>query len=87
MDLIGLWPKLGEEAKSAYASDLRVGIVFIMLNFLSLVPFMWSLVRVWGDMVLMIDNLQVTLSVILFTMKLIIIRWKRTGMLELSRYI
>nr|XP_012220510.1 PREDICTED: uncharacterized protein LOC105671151 [Linepithema humile] len=79
LELVGLWPKIDEKVKNNFVSDLRVCIVFIIVTFLSVVPLVWSLVRVWGDMLLMIDNLQVTLPLIVVSMKLLIIRWKRSA--------
>lgn len=78
LKLIGLWPKT-EVVKKSHGSDIRVGLVFLMVIIASGVPLIWALMRVWGDMVLMIDNLRITLPLIVVSMKFIIMRWKRTG--------
>lgn len=82
LELVGLWPKTDETMKDNFVSDLRVCIVFVVVTLLSVIPLIWSLVRVWGDMILMIDNLQVTLPLVVVTLKLLIIRWKRSGVLK-----
>lgn len=80
LELIGLWPKTYEAAKKSHGSDIRVGLVFIMVVLGSGVPLIWALMRVWGDMVLMIDNLRITLPLIVVSVKFIIMRCKQTGM-------
>lgn len=82
LELIGLWPdcKTDEAAKKSHGSDIRVGLVFITVILASGIPLIWALLRVWGDMVLMIDNLRITLPLIVVLIKFVIMRWKRTGM-------
>ncbi|XP_011704777.1 PREDICTED: odorant receptor 22c-like, partial [Wasmannia auropunctata] len=79
LDLVGLWPKTNETVKYTFVSDLRVGIIFFIVTFLSIIPLLCSLVQVWGDMILIVDNLQVTLSLLAVSLKLVIMRWKRTA--------
>lgn len=82
LELIGLWPncKTDEATKKGHGSDIRVGLAFITVILVSGVPLIWALLRVWGDMVLMIDNLRITLPLIVVSIKFVIMRWKRTGM-------
>lgn len=79
LELVGLWPETDEVAKNNYSSDLRVGIAFITVTFLSGIPLVCALLRVRNDMILVIDNLQVTLPLTVVSLKLVIMRWKRTG--------
>ncbi|CAL1687679.1 unnamed protein product [Lasius platythorax] len=83
LELIGLWPKTDEAAKKSHGSDIRVGLVFIMVVLGSGVPLIWALMRVWGDMVLMIDNLRITLPLIVVSVKFIIMRCKQTVLLSI----
>jgi len=78
LELVGLWPRINK-AKDNYTSDLRVGIIFVIIMFISGIPLICSLIRVRNDMILVIDNLQITLPLIVVWLKLVIIRWKRTG--------
>ena len=63
LELVGLWPKTDEVTKDNYASDLRVGIIFVIIMFVSGIPLVWALIRVRNDMILVVDNLQITLPV------------------------
>lgn len=57
-----MWPKTDETVKNSFISDLRVSIIFVIIIFLSVVYVVWSLVRVWSDMILVIDNRQIILT-------------------------
>lgn len=59
LELVGLWPS-AEVSKKRLMSDIRVGFIFITVIFVSGVPLICALIRVWGDMVLMTDNLRIT---------------------------
>jgi len=84
LKMIGLWPENYETInKNDFISNIQASIIFIMIILLLAIPLIWSLVRIWGDMILMIDNLQVTLPVMVASLKLLIIRWKRSGMLKI----
>jgi len=83
LELVGLWPKTNEAVKNTFVSDLRIGVIFFIVTFLSIIPILCSLVRVWGDMLFIIDNLQITLPLLVISLKIVIIRWKHTGMSEI----
>ncbi|KAL6442489.1 hypothetical protein ACFW04_002597 [Cataglyphis niger] len=83
LELIGLWPKTNEAVKKSHGSDIRMGLVFVTVIIASGVPLIWALMRVWGDMVLMIDNLRITLPLIMVSVKFVIMRRKRTVLLSI----
>ncbi|XP_018354228.1 PREDICTED: uncharacterized protein LOC108755611 [Trachymyrmex septentrionalis] len=83
LKLIGLWPSTDEISKKKLGSNIRMGFIFITVIFVSGVPLVWALIRVWGDMVLMIDNLRITLPLIVVLFKFIIMRWKRKVLLSI----
>ncbi|XP_071626191.1 uncharacterized protein [Temnothorax longispinosus] len=85
LELVGLWPKSDKISKNKFASDLRVIIIFVIVGFASGIPLTCSLIRVWGNMILMIDNLQVTLSFLVILLKLVIMRWKQTALLSIIK--
>ncbi|XP_067206068.1 odorant receptor 13a-like [Linepithema humile] len=87
LELIGLWPETDEVAKNNYSSDLRVGIIFVIITFLSGIPLVCSLLKVRNDMILVIDNLQITLPLVVVSLKLVIMRWKRTDLLSIIKMI
>ncbi|XP_070170245.1 odorant receptor 22c-like isoform X5 [Polyergus mexicanus] len=78
LGLIGLWPTTNNTVKRRMKLDIRVGFILILMIFISGVPSVCALVRVWGDLELMIDNLRITLPLFVVALKLIIMRWKQT---------
>ncbi|XP_011861749.1 PREDICTED: odorant receptor 43a-like isoform X2 [Vollenhovia emeryi] len=78
LQLVGLWPKMDEIVKNDYMSDLRVVIIFVLGFFGCGIPLICSLVRVRHDMILVIDNLQITLSLMVVLWELVMMRWKRS---------
>ncbi|XP_011861751.1 PREDICTED: odorant receptor 13a-like [Vollenhovia emeryi] len=81
LQLVGLWPKMDEIVKNDYMSDLRVVIIFVLAAFGCGIPLICSLLRVRHDMILMIDNLQITLPLVVVVWKLVVMRWKRSALL------
>jgi hypothetical protein len=79
LKLVGLWPKIHEVIED-YTSDLRIVIIFVIITFISGIPLVCSLLRVRHDMILVIDNLQITLPLMIVSLKLVVMRWKRTGL-------
>ncbi|XP_029168659.1 uncharacterized protein LOC114938758 [Nylanderia fulva] len=78
LEFLGLWPKTDGVRKGKLDSDIRVGFSFIMLTFALLIPMVHALIRVSGNMALMIDNLRFTIVILTILLELIIFRWKQT---------
>ncbi|RLU20566.1 ObirOr5-U13 [Ooceraea biroi] len=83
LELVGLWPTIDKAAKTSNISDLRGCIIFIIIVFVCAIPFICSLIRVRSDIILVMDNLQVTLPLMVVLLKLIIMRWKQTALLSI----
>ncbi|XP_071626208.1 odorant receptor 13a-like [Temnothorax longispinosus] len=83
LELIGLWPIADDVSKKNAWSNIRVCFIFITVIVVSGVPLVWALIRVWGDTVLMVDNLRITLPLIVVSFKFVIIRWKRRVLLSI----
>ncbi|XP_020295865.1 odorant receptor 43a-like [Pseudomyrmex gracilis] len=79
LEFVGLWPAIDKTSKTSSVSDLRVVISFVTVTLLTVIPLIYSLVRVWGDMILIIDNLQLTLPMVMISFKIVIMRWKRSA--------
>ena len=77
--MIGLWPETDRIARGRLGPDIRVCFSFVMI-FVFCIPLVCALTQVWGDMALMIDNLQSTLPILTLLLKLGIMRWKQSGM-------
>jgi len=76
LNMIGVWPNVQDDG---YSSDVRVVSCLFLFVFMGIVPAIHSLIRTWGDMIAIIDNLQFTLPLLTTIMKLVIVRWKKTG--------
>ncbi|XP_029672727.1 odorant receptor 13a-like [Formica exsecta] len=87
LNWIGLWPKTNEFILKRFGPDIRVGFTFIMITFFFLIPLLYALTRVWGDMILMIDNLRITLPMLSVLLKLVIMRWKQSIVLSIVNMI
>ncbi|XP_029672721.1 odorant receptor 43a-like [Formica exsecta] len=83
LNLIGLWPRTNYFTLKRFASDIRIGFAFIMITFFCVIPLIYALMLVWGDMVLMIDNLRFTLPILSVLLKLVIMRWKQSIVLSI----
>ncbi|XP_018376851.1 PREDICTED: uncharacterized protein LOC108770057 [Trachymyrmex cornetzi] len=82
-EMVGLWPKYNKCTKKNLWTEIRVAIVIISLIFISNIPMIYSVIQVWGNMVLVIDNLRGTLPQIIVSVKYVIIRRKRKVLLSI----
>ncbi|XP_070152485.1 odorant receptor 10-like [Polyergus mexicanus] len=62
--IVGLWPQ-DSNSRETLLPKLRLLFNVITLIFVLTIPAVMSLIRVWGDMILMIDNLQYTLPLLI----------------------
>ncbi|XP_011057647.1 PREDICTED: uncharacterized protein LOC105147964 [Acromyrmex echinatior] len=76
LEIIGLWSN-SEKFKKSLWPKIRVGVISILLIFIS-IPTICAVMRVWGDMILLIDNLQITIPILIVSVKYVILRWKQT---------
>ncbi|XP_039307321.1 odorant receptor 49b isoform X2 [Solenopsis invicta] len=81
LNIIGIWPNAHRNAYDKFFSNLRAAFTFIVIFFIGTIPAIHSLVRTWGDLMSMIDNLQITLPLTMAAIKLIDIWWKKTDLL------
>ncbi|XP_071639634.1 uncharacterized protein [Temnothorax longispinosus] len=77
LKIIGLWPEETKDHREKLLSKLRLLLNIIMLIFVLTIPALVSLIRVWGDMILMIDNLQYTLPLLITALKVFIMWHKK----------
>ncbi|GAB1864519.1 Odorant receptor [Camponotus japonicus] len=80
LELIGLWPKMEETTREKLMANVRVFLLIIMVTFVCVIPCIHSLIRVWGDLMSMTDNLQFTLPLVSMIMKLVIMWSKRAAL-------
>ncbi|EGI63384.1 hypothetical protein G5I_08111, partial [Acromyrmex echinatior] len=82
-EIVGLWPKPNKYTKKYLWPKIWIGIILILLIFVSNVPMIRAIIKVWGNMVLVIDNLHTTLPLIVVSVKYIIILRKRMVILSI----
>ncbi|XP_012538934.1 odorant receptor 43a [Monomorium pharaonis] len=81
LNMIGIWPSVHKNKYDKFLSNLHVTFIIIVLVFIGAIPGIHSLVRTWGNLMLMIDNLQFTLPLTMTIIKLIDLWWKKTDLL------
>jgi len=79
LDFIGLWPKIVQNTRQKLMCNFRVFIIFLGITCDILIPSIHSLIRIYGDVILMLDNLQITLPAISCLIRIIIFWWKKEG--------
>lgn len=82
LKIIGLWPPDNQNARKVLQSKFRLLYNFITLLFVLLIPALASLIRVWGNMALIIDNLQYSLPLLMTVLKICIMWNKQKGTLD-----
>ncbi|XP_018060289.1 PREDICTED: uncharacterized protein LOC108695060 [Atta colombica] len=82
-EMVGLWPKHYKCIKKNLWAEIWVAIVIISLIFISNIPMICTIIQVWGNMLLVIDNLHTTLPQIIVSVKYVVIRRKRKVLLSI----
>jgi hypothetical protein len=59
--------------------NLRVLLTFLTISLITAIPTVHSLIRIRSSIMLIIDNLQLTMPVITIILKIVIFWWKREG--------
>ncbi|XP_071567147.1 odorant receptor Or2-like [Temnothorax nylanderi] len=81
LKIIGLWPDNKLNRRQRFFADLRATVIFITMLCASVIPGILALLRVWGNMMAMTDNMQIGLPFSVTVMKFIIM-WFRKKDLE-----
>ncbi|XP_039307805.1 odorant receptor 43a [Solenopsis invicta] len=81
LEIIGLWPK--KDKFNNLLPNLRVSIILILIIFVINVPTIQGILQVWGNMVLVVDNLRIALPPLIASLKYVIMLWKRTVLLSI----
>ncbi|XP_025989890.2 odorant receptor 67c-like [Solenopsis invicta] len=67
--------------------NFRVLVVFLSITFGLLIPSIHSLTRIFGDIILMLDNLQFTLPAISCSIRIAIFWWKKEAIVPIMNMI
>lgn len=79
LNFLGLWPKTARSYREKLMCNFRVFVAFLGLTICVLIPSIHSLIRIYGDIILMIDNLNFTLPAMSCTIRIAIFWWKKEG--------
>ncbi|XP_070170124.1 odorant receptor 85c-like isoform X3 [Polyergus mexicanus] len=87
LKMLGIWPKNNETKWEKLMTNVRV-IVMLNIGFwFCTIPSVYSLLRIWGNIMSMIDNLQYTLPFTMATIKFFIMWQKKKDILPLLNMI
>ncbi|XP_011060924.1 PREDICTED: odorant receptor 43a-like [Acromyrmex echinatior] len=87
LKIVGLWPQESKDQHEELLSKIQFLLNIILLIFVLAIPALMSLIRVWGDMILMIDNLQYTLPLLITMLKVFIMWYKKEALSPLINMI
>ncbi|XP_011861186.1 PREDICTED: odorant receptor 43a-like isoform X2 [Vollenhovia emeryi] len=87
LNLIGLWPETAHNSRQRLMCNFRVLVTFVGITFGLLIPSVHSLKRIFGDIILMIDNLQFTLPTISCSIRIAIFWWKKEAIVPIMNMI
>lgn len=79
LKLVGLWPPDNTDFHRFVGAKLRRLCSFVMFIVIFTIPCLISLIRIWGDIMLMIDNMQFSVPVVMVTLKVGIIWYNQGG--------
>ncbi|XP_032681338.1 uncharacterized protein LOC116848886 [Odontomachus brunneus] len=77
LKIVGLWPPDNRDSRQIVGPKFQRLCSFITLLFVITIPSLISLIKAWGDMVLMIDNMQYFLLLSMAILKICIIWYKQ----------
>ncbi|XP_011332761.2 putative odorant receptor 83c isoform X2 [Ooceraea biroi] len=87
LTLLGIWPENNEDKQKKLKSDIRVVLILNIIMWTSIIPTLHSLLKIYDDIMLTIDNLQYTLSMLMALIKLIILWHKKYDILPVLNMI
>lgn len=79
LNLMGLWPKAAQCNRQKLLCNLRTLVTFLSLTVGILVPSIYTLIGMHGNILLLIDDLQFILAGASCTIRVIIFWWKKEG--------
>ncbi|XP_025993148.2 odorant receptor 43a-like isoform X2 [Solenopsis invicta] len=83
LEIVGLWPQQNKDQYKEFFSKLRMLFNAMIITCMLTIPALAQLINVWGDMIQIIDNLQLTISFLITTLKIFIMWYKKTALLLL----
>ncbi|XP_039312094.1 odorant receptor 43a-like isoform X2 [Solenopsis invicta] len=87
LKIIGLWPQQSKNQHKEFFSKFRMLFNATAIVLILTIPALAQLIKVWGDMIQIIDNLQFTLPILVATLKVFIMWYKKRALLLLTNMI
>ncbi|XP_039312122.1 odorant receptor 43a isoform X2 [Solenopsis invicta] len=87
LKIVGLWPQQSKDQYKKFFSKFRMLFNATAIVFILTIPALAQLIKVWGDMIQIIDNLQFTLPFLVTTLKVFIMWYKKGALLLLTNMI
>ncbi|XP_072751889.1 uncharacterized protein [Anoplolepis gracilipes] len=82
LKLLGIWPEPDERnGRTKWVMNTRVFTILIIIVWSTLIPTLHCLIRIWGNITSMIDNLQYSLPILIAIMKLVLM-WHKKNVLK-----
>ncbi|KAL6442530.1 hypothetical protein ACFW04_002605 [Cataglyphis niger] len=85
--MLGIWPKNNETKLEKLLTNVRVIVMLNIGLWFCIIPSVHSLLRIWGNIMSMVDNLEYTLPSIMATIKFFIMWQKKKDILPLLNMI
>ncbi|XP_029159448.1 odorant receptor 30a-like [Nylanderia fulva] len=76
LKIIGLWPDDKLTRRQKFLANLRASIIFVTMFITAVIPGIIALVKVWGDILAMTDNVQISLPFSITVTKFCLL-WQR----------
>ncbi|XP_039312113.1 odorant receptor 43a-like isoform X2 [Solenopsis invicta] len=87
LKIVGLWPQQSRDQYKEFFSNFRMLFNATAMVFILIIPALAQLINVWGDMIQIIDNLQITLPFLVTVLKIFIMWFKKRDLLLLTNKI
>ncbi|XP_036147442.1 odorant receptor Or2-like, partial [Monomorium pharaonis] len=87
LKIIGLWPDDKLSRRQKFITNSRAIAFFVTMLCVSVIPGIIAFVRVWGHMMAMTDNMQISLPFSVTTLKFIIMWFHKEELEPLSRMV
>ncbi|XP_025989905.2 odorant receptor 49b [Solenopsis invicta] len=87
LDILGLWPKNIQNPWQKLICNLRALISAIGILICLFIPSIYSLIKIFGDSLLMLDNLQITLPVVSCSIRIILFWWKKEAIIPIMNMV
>lgn len=79
LKIIGLWPKAEQSRREKLTCNLHALIIFLTITIGLVIPSTYALVKIYSNILLIVDNLIYTLPLITVLLRFAIFWWKKEG--------